>query len=118
MPTGKHVLIVSDEELASQRVRGELRGLGCDVALARSASHGLIIAVTTEPDVVVVDLALPPSEHAFEFAQAVRAKTRAPSRLVAMGHGKPAPIVEKFFDAWLQLPPTTTAALRAALGLA
>jgi len=110
------VLIIGEEELPTQRLMVLLRSLGCDIGVATSARHGLTIAVTTEPDVIIISDTLPPAGQAFELARTIRAKARAPLRLVAISDGAEPAVADNPFGCWLPLPPTKDG-LRIALGL-
>ncbi|WP_285745041.1 response regulator [Lentzea sp. NBRC 105346] len=53
------VLVIEDDQDILGLLECHLRGMGLDVALARSGEQGLELARADLPDVVVVDIVLP-----------------------------------------------------------
>ena len=101
------VLIIGEDEHLTRSLARLVRSLRCDVGVATSAKHGLTMAITTEPDVIVIGATWTPPEDPFKLACALRDKMRGPVRVVAMGDGAEPTVAGSPFDRWLQLPATT-----------
>jgi len=59
MNSGRRVLVVEDNALNLKLVRDVLTASGYDVLAAATGEEGVTLAVTCEPDLVLMDLQLP-----------------------------------------------------------
>jgi signal transduction histidine kinase/CheY-like chemotaxis protein len=85
----RRVLIVDDNADAAQTLALLVRNWGHEVAVARDGQDALEKAGTLEPDVALVDIALP-NMLGYELAQRLRAQARYRNRLLAAvtGYGR------------------------------
>ena len=85
-----HVVIVEDNDDAREALEAALRALGHHVEVAGDGLSGLDLALTTHPDVVLLDIGLPGLDG-YGVARALREKCDgARPYLVAMtGYGQP-----------------------------
>jgi CheY-like chemotaxis protein len=71
---GKLVLVIDDDPLVLEGMRGILETWGCDVALAKSGMEALasLTAIDRKPDVVISDYRLADGKSGMEAIEAVR----------------------------------------------
>ena len=112
------VLVVEDNEDTLELVQMWLRSLGHSVEGASDGTSGLETAITTKPDVALVDIGLPGLDG-YEVARSVRAsEAGAQIYMVAVtGYGRPedrARALDAGFDAYI-VKPLDVAGLKRAL---
>ena len=57
--TGKRILVIEDDRVVQRAVRDLLRSEGYEVLAAMDGSEGMLQAQHSEPDLIILDLALP-----------------------------------------------------------
>ncbi|MCA9905543.1 MAG: response regulator transcription factor, partial [Anaerolineae bacterium] len=72
-----HVLLIEDDSLISEPVARSLRGMGYEVSTASDGATGLTLALTKQPDAVVLDIMLPEMDG-WEVCKAIREKSVVP----------------------------------------
>ncbi|MCB0055576.1 MAG: response regulator transcription factor [Caldilineaceae bacterium] len=72
-----HVLLIEDDSLISEPVARSLRGMGYEVSTAGDGATGLTLALTKQPDAVVLDIMLPEMDG-WEVCKAIREKSVVP----------------------------------------
>ena len=75
--SGKRVLIIEDEKSISDIVKFNLTKEGFDPDTAYDGKEGLIKALSTDPDLVLLDVMLPTMDG-FEVCRAIREKSNVP----------------------------------------
>ena len=75
--SGKRVLIIEDEKSISDIVKFNLTKEGFDPDTAYDGKEGLMKALSTDPDLVLLDVMLP-SMDGFEVCRAIREKSNVP----------------------------------------
>ena len=87
----KSVLVVDDDPEVRQFLSMSLETLGFDVRLAEDAEHGLAVLEEIEPDILVVDFAMPGMNGA-QMAKLVRARRPQLPIIFASGYSETAEI--------------------------
>src|SRR5687768_12147408 len=70
---GPSVLIIEDDHALVRGLKDNFEGQGYRVRVARDGRHGLAIATTSPPALVILDIMLP-KMNGYEICRAVRAK--------------------------------------------
>jgi PAS domain S-box-containing protein len=89
LPEGRRILVIDDNRDSAESLATFLRLLGNDVRTAYEGRHGVVIAASYRPDVVLLDLGLP-GLNGYEVAKQLRALPgQTEVQLVAMtGFGR------------------------------
>ncbi|MEI2416866.1 response regulator [Orrella sp. JC864] len=104
-PDPMRVLIVDDNELASELLSEFITLLGHRVSVAGSGEQAMEKSAQENPDIVIVDIILPDLDG-YELAARLRKQREAPPRIVALS-GLPKSMQREqngMFDAWLEKP--------------
>ncbi len=90
LPTrSRRVLIIEDNEDASEMLRIYLERMGHEVFVANDGAEGVQMASRIQPEIALVDLGLP-SLDGLEVARHIRRQPHQPRHLVALtGYGQP-----------------------------
>jgi PAS domain S-box-containing protein len=105
---GLRVLVIEDNEDTLELVQMWLRHIGHDVHGASDGTSGLELALTSKPDVALVDIGLPGMDG-YEIARSVRASEEASDlyMVAVTGYGRPedrARALDAGFDAYIVKP--------------
>jgi DNA-binding response OmpR family regulator len=71
---GRRILIVEDEPALLRGLKDTFVAQGCDVRIAADGETGLQLALTAEPDLMLLDIMLP-KVNGYEICRAGRKKT-------------------------------------------
>ncbi len=113
MTSPRRVLLVEDDDLTRQAIRSALEGEGHAVEEAEDGLDGLLKALASKPDVVVVDIEMPVFDG-YGVAQRVRQVLGRGVRLIALtGHDERERALAAGFDVFLLKPADPAEVLRA-----
>ncbi len=115
---GLRVVVIEDNEDTLELVQMWLRHIGHDVSGANDGTSGLELALSTKPDVALVDIGLPGMDG-YEIARSVRAAENGNDiyMVAVTGYGRPedrARALDAGFDAYI-VKPLDVARLKSAL---
>jgi DNA-binding response OmpR family regulator len=82
--TTHHILIVEDDALAADLLRGQLEAMGYRVTHALTAAEGLDAAFSLRPDLIVMDVGLGAGIDGITAAGAIRRALDTPIVLLTM----------------------------------
>ncbi|MEI6386630.1 MAG: response regulator transcription factor [Spirochaetota bacterium] len=74
---GEHVLVIEDDRSIAELIRDYLEINGMQAALAMDGPQGLELALSTDPDLIVLDLMLPGLDG-FEVCRQLRIRSQKP----------------------------------------
>lgn len=113
------IVIIDDNELASELLSEFLAMLGHEVKVAATGSQAMAVCQQTRPHIVIVDIILPDMDgHA--LARTLR-DTLDPAPVCIAMSGLPKtspPCGEEVFDAWLEKPADLSALEKLIAGIA
>jgi len=90
----KRVLIVEDDEKVAMALAIRMGAAGFETTVANDALSGVRCAVTTKPDVIVLDISLPAGDG-FVVAERIQAHIPHPARIIFLTASKRADFREK-----------------------
>ncbi len=104
-PSPMRVLIVDDNDLASELLSEFVGILGHEVSVAGDGAQALAKAAQEQPDVIIVDIILPDIDG-YELATRLRAQLGEKPMIMALS-GLPKSMQRQqtdIFDSWLEKP--------------
>ena len=84
------ILLVEDEEYLAESIKRTLKSYGYDIHVAGHPGDGMSMMLELDPDLIILDLALPPSFHireGLEFFQRVLEGRRRTKIIILTGQG-------------------------------
>ncbi|MFC1888969.1 sigma-54-dependent transcriptional regulator [Thermodesulfobacteriota bacterium] len=84
------ILLVEDEEYLAESIKRTLKSFGYDIRIASHPGDGMRMMLELDPDLIILDLALPPSFHireGLEFFQRVLEGRRNTKIIILTGQG-------------------------------